>query len=139
MDLTTLLIVIITFISWGTGSFIAKLATNRIGSKSVFFDAIAYVSAVIIYGLVIFKLKNLVQAERVGIGLALLAGVFGSFGLIGVYTLLSRAEVSSIVPLTALYPALTVTLAFIFLHESINPARILGIIFSLIAIYLLTR
>ena len=42
-------------------------------------------------------------------------------------------------PLTALYPALTAVLAFIFLKESVTPTKIAGIIFSLVAIYLLSK
>ena len=139
MDLLTLLVVIATFVSWGVGSFIAKLATNRIGAKSAFFDILGYAPAVIIYSLILFKLKNLIQADKIGAGLAFLAGTIGSFGLIGFYFLLSRAEASAIIPLTALYPALAAVLAIIFLHESITSEKLLGIILSLIAIYLLSK
>lgn len=139
MDSTTLLVVIVTFTSWGVCSFISKLATNRIGAKSVFWDMVGYAPAVIVYSLIVFKLKNLVQADKLGIGLAILSGAVGSLGLIGWYFLITKGEASTMVPLTALYPALTAVLAFIFLHESITLSKLLGILFSLIAIYLLSR
>jgi len=138
MNLETLIVTLITFLSWGLGSFIAKLATNRIGEKSVFWDIIGYFPAVIIYSLIVFKAKSLFSSDKIGIILAILSGMIGSFGLIGFYFLLTKKEASSIVPLTTLYPALTVILAFIFLRESLTLAKITGIILAMMAIYLLS-
>jgi len=139
MDLTTLLIAVGVFVSWGLGTFIAKLAANRIGAQSIFFDVIGAASVILIYSLVIFKARNLVKLDKSGMGLALLAGLIGAFGSIGFYRLVARTEVSTVSPLTALYPALTVILAVIFLRESVTPTKLAGIILSLIAIYLLTK
>jgi len=139
MDMATLLVVIITFVSWGVGSFIAKLATNRIGPQGIFWDVIGYVPAVIIYSLLVFKFQNLVQMDKFGIGLAFLSGAIGSVGAVGFYILLSKAEVSTMAPLAALYPALTAVLAFVFLRESVTLTKLLGIFFSLVAIYLLSK
>lgn len=139
MDLTTFLIAIAIFVSWGVGSFLAKLAANRIGTQSAFWDLVGYVPAIFIYSLIVFKVKNLLAADKLGIGFAVLAGAIGALGVVGFYFLLSRAEASVVVPLTALYPALTAILAIIFLHESINATKLLGIVLSLIAIYLLSK
>lgn len=139
MDLINILIVIGIFVAWGTGSFIAKLAADKIGGQAVFWDLFGYGSVILIYALSVFKIKTLILGNKLGIGLAILAGVIGSLGSIAFYYLLSRAEVSSISPLTALYPALAVILGFIFLSESITLTKIIGIILSLAAIYLLAR
>ncbi len=139
MELTNFLIVIGIFLSWGIASFLAKLAANKIGPQGVFWDMLGYVPMILLYSLIVFKFKNLVQGDKVGIGLAALAGLIGSFGGVGLYFLLGRAEISTIIPLAALYPALTVTLAIIFLHESITLTKLIGIILSLIAIYLLSK
>ena len=130
MDSATILITIITFIAWGVGSFISKLATNRIGEQAVFWDILANVPLIIIYSLIVFKFSNLSQQQnKTGILLASLAGLIGAVGFIGFYMLLNRAEASSVIPLTALYPALTAVLAFIFLKESVTPTKIAGIPF----------
>lgn len=89
MDLTTFLIAIAIFVSWGVGSFLAKLAANRIGTQSAFWDLVGYVPAILIYSLAVFKLKNLLAAEKLGIGFAVLAGAIGSLGVVGFYFLLS--------------------------------------------------
>jgi uncharacterized membrane protein len=44
-----------------------------------------------------------------------------------------------VVPLTSLYPALTVVLSAAFLHEELAPTRVVGIIFALAAVFLLSR
>lgn len=139
MDSVALLVVIGTFVSWGVGALIAKFAANRIGTQSVFWELVGYVPAILIFSLTVFRLRNLVGGDRVGIGLAMAAGAIGSLGAVGFYFLLTRAEVSTIAPLTALYPALTAVLAFIFLRESITPVKAFGIVLSLVAIYLLSK
>ena len=142
MDLISILVVVGIFVSWGVGSFLAKLAADKIGTQSVFWDTIGYIPVLFIYSLIFLKFKNIIlqfQTEKTGAILALLAGAIGSLGAVGFYFLLTRTDVSVIVPLTALYPALTAVLAIVFLHESINLTKISGIILSLIAIYLLSK
>lgn len=139
MDKSIFLWTIITLFSWGIGSFFDKLATNKIGERTLFFSFVSYSFFVILYCLFTYKFKNLLNSEKSGIGIAILAGLISTFGMIGFYKLLTRGEASSVIPLTALYPAVTAVLAFIFLRESITMTKILGIIFSLVAIYLLSK
>ena len=103
----TFFLAILALVSWGVGSFIAKLSTNRIGEKAVFWDILGYAPFIIIYSIFVFKLKNLILADKAGIFLGFLAGVIGSFGMLAFYILLTRKDASVAVPLTALYPALT--------------------------------
>lgn len=137
MDLKTWTIFLISFFGWGLAGFISKLATNKIGEKSVFWDIIGYFPAVLIYSLIVFKTKELFSGDKLGIFFGILSGFIGVFGLIGFYILLSKKEASIAVPLTALYPVLTSILAFIFLKESLTLTKIIGIILAMIAIYLL--
>ena len=86
----------------------------------------------IIYSLLVYKFQNLIQADKSGIGLALLSGAVGSLGAVGCYILLSRAEASTIVPLTALYPALTVVLAVALLVNSLATLKLWVISFIIV-------
>jgi transporter family protein len=138
MDGNIALIAFITLLSWGTGSFIDKLATNRIGMKTVFWTTVVYIPAVILYMLFFVKAKDLITADRLGIVWAIVSGIIGSIGFICFYLLLVRKEASTAVPLTALYPALTAVLAFIFLKETITIPKVTGIVLALVAIYLLS-
>lgn len=139
MNFETALIAFITFIAWGVGSFIAKLATNKIGDRAVFFDIIAYAPTVIIFCLLYYRTKSLLDLNKSGILLALLSGLIGSIGIIGFYLLLSKKDASSSIPLTALYPTLTAVLAFIFLKESLTVSKIVGIILATLAIFFLSK
>ncbi len=138
MDQKTLILAILSLIGWGVGSFIAKLATNRIGEKTVFWDLAGYVPMVIIYCLFIFRSKELFSADKNGIILGLIAGLLGSIGVISFYILLTRKDASSAVPMTALYPMLTAILAIIFLKESLTLVKAVGIVLSVVALVLLS-
>jgi len=121
------------------GTFFGKLATNRIGEKAVFWDILAYALGVIIYCFVAFKSSELFNVEKSGMIWGILAGLFGAIGLVGFYILLAKNEASTIIPMTALYPALAVVLGIIVLHEGVTLTKVIGIILSLVAIYLLNK
>jgi bacterial/archaeal transporter family protein len=128
-----------TFVSWGVSSVFAKLAANRIGDRSIFWDMLAYAPVIAVYCLVAYKGVNLFHGDKVGVLLAGIAGLIGSFGAIGFYMLVSRGDASTMVPLTALYPALTVILGIFFLGESMTFYKAAGVLMSLGAIYLLNK
>ena len=139
MNKSTFLLFLMTFVSWGVSSVFAKLAANRIGDRSVFWDMVGYVPIIAVYCLVAFKGVNLFHGDRMGILLAGLAGLIGSFGAIGFYMLVTRGDASIMVPLTALYPALSVVLGIFFLGEGLTFYKSAGIVMSLAAIYLLNK
>lgn len=139
MNSSILLLASLSIFGWGIGNIFAKLSTKRIGSHAVFWDILAYAAAIIIFCLINYKLPVLLKDNKTGILFGLIAGLIGSAGLVSVYMLLAKSEASKIIPLTSLYPAVTVILAFIFLRESVTPAKIAGILFALLAVYLLSK
>ncbi len=139
MDAKTIFILVITFVGWGLGTFFGKLATNKIGEKAIFWDILAYALGVIIYCFVAFKSSELFNVEKSGMIWGILAGLFGAVGLVGFYILLAKNEASIVIPMTALYPALAVVLGIIVLHEGVTLTKVIGIILSLCAIYLLNK
>jgi transporter family protein len=138
MDKFTLITALISLVGWGVGSFIAKLATNRIGEKAMFWDLLGYTPAVLIFCLWYFSTRNLFSGDKVGMLLGFLAGFIGSFGVIFFYLLLTKKDASMVVPLTALYPALAAILAVIFLKEPLTWLKGLGIVLSAVALVLLS-
>src|SRR5204863_3926911 len=69
--------------------------------------------------------------------LATVAGALTCLGNIAYYDALERgAKVATVIPLTALYPLVTVLLAMLVLKERLNLVQWLGIALSLAAIYL---
>ena len=138
MDLTSILLVIFVFASWGLDAFCAKLAANRIGAQSSFWYALAFAPPILLYGLIAYGLRGLNLASRSGIALGLLSGALGGIGMIGFHLLISRTAASTAVPLTGLYPALTAVLAILFLREGVTWPKVLGIALSMVAVYLLS-
>jgi transporter family protein len=72
-----------------------------------------------------------------GSAFAFAAGVCGCIGNIVYYEILKADEkASTLIPLTALYPLVTILLAVPLLKEKINRVQLIGIALALIAIYL---
>lgn len=69
---------------------------------------------------------------------ALLAGVFGGGGYVLFMKALSTGKASVVVPLTALYPALTAVLALVVLGERISTTQAAGIVLAVLAAVLLS-
>jgi transporter family protein len=74
-----------------------------------------------------------------GITFAMLGGVGAALGTVCFYLLLARERASLTVPMTSLYPGLTVLLSVLFLKEELNGLHLLGIVFALAAVALLSR
>jgi transporter family protein len=72
------------------------------------------------------------------IALSVVAGILGVLGTMTFYVQLRVAPTSIVVPLSALYPVVTVVLAYFFLHEDLTLARVAGVVCALVAIWLLT-
>jgi drug/metabolite transporter (DMT)-like permease len=68
---------------------------------------------------------------------AIAAGLCGCAGNVVYYEILKSGEkASTVVPLTALYPLITILLAVIFLKEKLNRIQFIGVLLALVAIYL---
>jgi len=70
--------------------------------------------------------------------LAIVAGVFGGLGYIAFLRALEDGKASLVVPLTALYPAVIVVLAYLITREPISLLQLLGVILALIAAVLIS-
>ena len=68
-----------------------------------------------------------------------LAGLTLSLSIASFYTALSRGDASVVVPVFAMYFAVTVIVGCAFLGEEITLAKLLGVVLAGGAIYLLTR
>ena len=137
MSTETLTFTLLSLFGWGVGAFFSKMATNRIGESSVFWDITGYVPIVVIYTFYAFKAKDIFGGDRMGIVYGLLAGAVGALGLIGFYTLMAKKDAAVATSITAMFPALTAVLSFIFLKEEVTPLKVIGIVLSCDALFLL--
>ncbi|HUW22308.1 MAG TPA: DMT family transporter [Candidatus Bathyarchaeia archaeon] len=140
MNTENFIYLLLIFILWGTWGFFSKIATNRLGGfQTMFWDSLGFILAFIFFLLLSLKKLLPLKTNLPEIFLAALGGVFGMLGYIFFYLLLSKNEASIVVPLTALYPALTIFLAVLFLKEALSITHLAGIILALLSIFLLTK
>jgi len=59
-------------------------------------------------------------------------------GLLAYYAAMQRGHASLVGPVTALFPLVTVVLAFVLLHERINRVQMAGVILALLSIFILS-
>lgn len=137
MNTETIVLMFLSLVGWGLGAFFSKMATNRIGEASVFWDLTGYIPLVIIYTLFAFKAKDIFEANKMGIMYGLIAGLTGAVGLISFYLLVSKKDAGIATSITAMYPALTAILSFIFLGEKITTLKAFGIVLASGALFLL--
>lgn len=122
---------------WGLWAIISKLIGESVtAAQSQALSTLGLIPVMIALG----RSKHLTAAghRRRGILNALLAGALTCAGNIAYYHALNvGGKASTVVPLTALYPLVTIVLAVVFLRERLNPVQQGGIGLSLGAIYLL--
>ena len=123
----------ITFGFWG---FFPKLAVNYISPQSALIYQVLGALVVGFAALVSAGFKP--EIQPMGMLYAFLTGITGLLGTLFYYAAASRGQLTIVVSLTALYPLITILLAFVFLHETISLKQTVGLFFALTAIVLLS-
>jgi drug/metabolite transporter (DMT)-like permease len=127
---------LLTLLAWGVWAVLYKLFDGGISD--------AQLQAISTLGVlpVLVLLSAMPDAapsgnRRRGIALALGSGIVSCLGNIAFYDVLSRgAKAAAVIPITDLYPVVTILLAVILLKEKLNWLQTAGICLSIGAIYL---
>ena len=127
---------LLTVATWGVWSFLNILLADAI-------KAPAHGQAVSTIGILpvlvlLLAMKNAPVAgnRRLGIWVALGSGIISCLGNIANFDVLNRGgQAAAVIPVTALYPIVTVLLAVPILKERVSALQWLGIAVSLVAIY----
>jgi drug/metabolite transporter (DMT)-like permease len=128
---------IVLLLLFGLWGITAKLAMKEIGLQIVIWAQVASTAVFPLY-FVLFKDMLPLKLEAGAVVWALITGVLGIGGTIMLYLLLRVAPTSIVIPLSALYPVVTIALSFLILRERITPQQWLGIAFAVVAIALLS-
>ncbi len=125
---------IVALASWGVWAFLPKLTTRYIDPASalVFQAAGGVIVAVAVLIAINFKLA----LDWRGLTLALATGVLGVLGALSYLYAVTRGPVALIATATALYPAITIILAFVLLQESVTMKQGIGILLGIVALVL---
>jgi len=121
---------------WGIWGFVAKLTTMR-GVHPLALSAVSSITAGLTAWATFYVIGAPWEKNGGSILLALLTGICGSAGAIAFFLALQRGRASLVVPLSALYPAVTILLSLIFLGERPTLTQALGMLLALIASLLL--
>ncbi|RIK72303.1 MAG: hypothetical protein DCC67_19465 [Planctomycetota bacterium] len=127
---------LLALVSWGLWAVFAKLVGNRLPAMQSQMLSTVGIAPVVLY----FALDDAGSSPsggRLGVLLPLAAGVVSCLGNLPYYGVLSRgAKAATVVPLTSLYPVVTILLAIPLLDESMTSRQAAGVVLSLAAIYL---
>jgi transporter family protein len=133
-----LLFALLALLCWGGSGVIQKLSTNAISTEL----AVLWFSyAMFALALGFLAMGRLDWHVKPGaFCFAALSGTLNVLGVMASFAALERGGKASIViPLTCLYPLVTVFLAITFLHEALTRAQIIGIVLAMVAAVLLSR
>ncbi len=120
---------------WGLWGVVLKLAYGSGSWIQVYF--VSALSSFMV-ALTVFLISQPAISINRFTGLALLAGVFGGLGYIALVKALETGKASIVIPLTAIYPAITAVIALALLNEKISFLKGLGIVLAVIAAVLLS-
>lgn len=128
---------LIVIFCWALGSFFGKIALIKdIPYRVYLFEGLGAFCVVIFF--LFFKRAEIFTGFSFNIP-GLLMGLSWGFGTVLFIVALQSGKLSIIVPLTALYPAVTVLLSIFFLKESLESREIIGIIFAILSGVLLAK
>ena len=123
---------------WGLWGFLSKVAALRLPTGAVYLLSITGHLAVVGYLATAGGLA--VPWQPAGLAAALGAGLSMAFGLLFFLRALAAGGTAGVVvPLTALYPMVTVILAWILLQEDFTLRHLAGVALALAAVWLLSK
>lgn len=128
-----------TIVAWGTWGVFSKLAVERIDQQVLLWGSLIVVPAIFLVYLVATGQLVPLKMNAPGVAFAMLGGVGAALGTVCFYLLLARERVALTVPMTSLYPGVTVALSVLFLKEHLSGTHVLGIVLALAAVVLLSR
>jgi transporter family protein len=127
---------ILTLLLWGGWGVVGKKIGDRLTSaETQAFSTIGLLPLIVVLG----ARRKGDPGPRVarGVVFAFLSGLLAGGGNIAYYHALSiGGAASTVTPLTALYPVVTILLAVLFLREKISRVQFAGIVIALCSIYL---
>ena len=131
---------LVTLLSWGIWAILLHEELNTENVSAAHSQAMSTMGIVpILIALGLMKDPVAPGNRRRGILLAFSSGVISGVGNIGYYAALDHEQAATIVPLAALYPAVTILLAVPLLRERVTRIQWVGMGLSLVAIYLFLK
>ena len=129
---------LICLLIYGVWGFLSKLISTELNAPSMLIYSLLGSALGIPIYILSYRNSFSFQWENGWTYLAILVGIFTSFGAFFFFNAIAQGEASKVVVITSLYPIITAILAFVFLQETITPNKIIGILFCIIGIMILS-
>ncbi|NIM45513.1 MAG: EamA family transporter [Nitrososphaeria archaeon] len=127
---------IVTLMFWGFWGFFMKAASAYFDwHQLVIVSSLVSVTASM---LIYLYIRPQFDVSSPGLRYALLASALGTIALVSFYVAIQTGRASIVVPLTSLYPVITIVLSHFFLHERITMYQGLGVALAIIALILVS-
>lgn len=127
---------LMALLSFGLWGFFTKLAILHIDSKSAL---VFQTAGVLVVGMIVLAMLNFKPATDIkGLTYGLLTGLAYGIGCLFYFIAADKGKIMTVVTLTALYPLVTIVLSYLLLQEAVTLKQCLGIVFALIAIFLMS-
>jgi transporter family protein len=124
---------------WGSWGFCGKLASRSLAPQNLLMLAcLGSLTVFPLYAALFFKHLEF-SWQRADCYYALIGGAAGALGGLFFYLAIAKGEASLVVPVTAIYPVVTLALACIFLKEPLSVQKGIGIALAVLGVCLLSR
>jgi transporter family protein len=129
-------LIAIAIIGWGAGSLFYKVANDAI--HPVMVSAIVTMVFIVMTPITFLTVKFDRTVTWTGVTFSVLGGLCMAVGSMGYSFALKKGGAGEITTVCALYPALTLALSAIFLHEEMTWRKGVGIVLALISVIVLS-
>ncbi len=129
---------LLTILCWGAWGAVSKVASDGVDANT---NQIFFTLGLLPLMAVLARSPKLRGGTQRGSGIAwaFVTGILGGTGNIAFFRALAvGGKASIVVPVTALFPLVTVVLAVVFLRERLGTVQKAGLVVALAAIYLLS-
>jgi bacterial/archaeal transporter family protein len=121
---------------WGLWGFLAKVGSDAASSLQLQVLFSLGMLPVALFALV--KLRFRLTTKWIGATYGILNGLLTGLGLLAYYVAMRLGKASIVGPVTALFPLITIALAFVVLREKLNRIQGVGIVLAIGAVVLLS-
>ena len=130
------LLSVISLTCWGVGSFLRKEATHTLSPWAI---VVFQSTIVMILAVAAILVRGELQTTREAVVLAIASGSFQFLANISLAFSLARGPASVVVPVTSMYPVVTLVLSLLLLGDTINVSQAVGLVLSAGALYAFSR
>ena len=130
-----LILSIITIISWGLWGFFLKLASNHSHWTEIYI--VSNLALLVATLLLYISQKPSISLGSPGFNYAMIAGIMMALSAISFYVAIQTGKAIIVIPLTSLYPIVTIVLSYLVLHEQVSLTKGLGIVLAVVALVLI--